>query len=346
MNTVTFPSSVTMPRNDDRPLWDVLLGVFGLPALFIAHRLGLFELVDAKGPTLEELCAELKLARRTAQILVSTATALDFMTVEDGRYRLTPLAEDYLLPRSSTYFGYYWDLIIDNHQVFSFDALKNAIVNDKPTAYGVDDIYQTHREEEERTREFTRAMHSISLPPAMAWARKLDLAQHRRMLDIGGGSGAHALMAAEAVPTLNATIFDLETVCPVAEEFIAHYGMGDRVSAARGDMWIDPFPAADFHFYSHVFHGWPPEKCAFLSRKSFEHLEPGGRIAVHEFVYNAADKTGPFPVAAMSMVMLGWGVGEQYSADEITRFLSQAGFVDVETVPTFGYYNIVTGRKP
>lgn len=346
MNAITFPTTVSMPRQDDRPLWDVLLGIFGLPALFIAHRLGLFELVDTRQPGFDDLCAALKLERRTGQILVSTATSLGFLMLEEGRYRLTPLAEDYLLKRSPTYFGYYWDLIIDNHQVFSFEALEQAIIHDAPTAYGVDDIYKTHREEAERTRHFTRAMHSISLPPAMAWARKLDLSQHRRMLDIGGGSGAHALMAAKAVRSLNATIFDLETVCPVAEEFIAHYALSDRVTVQRGDMWIDPFPAADFHFYSHVFHGWPPEKCRFLSAKSFDHLESGGRIAVHEFVYDDAEKTGPFPVAAMSMVMLGWGVGEQYSGTEIRDFLAQAGFVDIEIIPTFGYYNIVTGRKP
>lgn len=345
MNAISFPATVAMPREDDRPLWDVLLGVFGLPALFIAHRLDLFELVHQTRPTFTELCERLKLKRRTAQILVSSATALGFLTLADDRYRLTPLSEDYLLKSSPTYFGYYWDLIMDNHQVFGFESLLDAITTDTPTAYGVEDIYRTHREEDERTRQFTRAMHSISIPPGMAWARKIDLSPHRRMLDIGGGSGAHALMAASANPALSATVFELATVCPVTEEFIAHYGLQDRVTAQRGDMWIDPYPAADLHCYSHVYHGWPPEKCHFLSAKSFDAIEPGGRIVVHEVLYDDADKTGPFPAAAMSMLMLGWGVGEQYSGQEIEGFLKEAGFTDVETIPTFGYFSIVTGTK-
>lgn len=346
MQAQSTSSDPSMPRQDDRPLWDVLLGIFGLPALFIAHRLDMFELIDQQAPTFDALCAQLKLERRTGQILASTATAQGFLVLDGDRYRLTALSEDYLLKRSPTYFGDYWDLLIDNHQVFSFDALEKAILHNAPQAYGVDDIYQTHREEAERTRQFTRAMHAISVPPAIAWSQKVDLSAHRTMLDIGGGSGAHTLMATRATPTLGGVIFDLATVCPVAEDYIGQYGLADRVRTHAGDMWIDPFPAADLHFYSHVYHGWAPEKCRFLSKKSFESLAAGGRIIVHEFIYDDVGKTGPFPVAAMSMVMLGWGEGEQYSGAEIADFLADAGFCDVEIVPTFGYYSIVTGRKP
>lgn len=331
---------------DDRPLWDVIFGIFGLPALFISHRLDLFRFVADNNPTLEELCDGLKLQRRGAQILVSAATSLNFLDFADDRYRLTPLSEAFMLESSPNYFGHYWDLLIDNREVFSFDALETAIVSGTPQAYGVEDIYETHREDAERTRTFTRAMHSISVSAALGWTRKLDLAPHRHMLDIGGGSGAHALAAAAAVPHLHATVFDLETVCPVTEEFIARNGLADRVGARAGDMWTDPFPPADLHFYSHVYHGWKPEKCRFLSHKSFDSLEPGGRIVVHEILYDDAGKTGPFAAAATSMIMLGWGEGEQYSGAQVRGFLEEAGFRDTQVIPAFGYHSIVTGRKP
>lgn len=334
------------PGVDDRPLWDVIFGIFGLPALFISHRLGLFRFVADRNPTLEELCDGLKLQRRSAQILVSAATSLDFLDFADERYRLTPLSETYLLESSPNYFGHYWDLLIDNHEVFSFGALNTAILSGMPQAYGVEDIYETHREDAERTRTFTRAMHSVSVSAALGWVRKLDLAAHRQMLDIGGGSGAHALAAATAAPHLHATVFDLATVCPVTKEFIARYGLADRVDALAGDMWTDPFPRADLHFYSHVYHGWTPEKCSFLSHKSFDGLEPGGRIVVHEILYDDAGKTGPFPAAATSMIMLGWGEGEQYSGAQIRGFLEEAGFYDTQIIPAFGYHSIVTALKP
>ncbi|EGI6181769.1 methyltransferase [Salmonella enterica subsp. houtenae serovar 51:z4,z23:-] len=334
------------PRTDDRPLWDAIFGIFGLPALFIAHRLDLFRFVADKNPTFTGICEGLNLHRRGAQILVSTATSLGFLDFIGGRYCLTPLAEDHLLESSPNYFGHYWDLLIDNHEVFSFDALMAAVVNDTPRAYGVDDIYETHREDAERTRTFTRAMHSVSVAAASGWIGKLDLTGHRKMLDIGGGSGAHALTAATVASHLQATVFDLATVCPVTEEFITRYGLEGRVKAQPGDMWNDVFPRADLHFYSHVYHGWTPEKCRFLSQKSFDSMEEGGRIVIHEILYDDAGKTGPFPAAATSMIMLGWGEGEQYSAPQIQFFLEEAGFRDTQVIPTYGYHSIVTGRKP
>jgi hypothetical protein len=59
------------------------------------------------------------------------------------------------------------------------------------------------------------------------------------------------------------------------------------------------------------------------------------------------DKTGPFPVAAFNIVMLLWTPqGQHFSSRELSAMLAEAGFTDIEVKPTFGYWSIVTGRKP
>jgi hypothetical protein len=111
-------------------------------------------------------------------------------------------------------------------------------------------------------------------------------------------------------------------------------------------MWEDTFPNADLHFYSNIYHDWSREKGAFLTRKSFDSLPSGGRIVVHEMLYDD-DKTGPFAAAAFNINMLVWSAdGEQYSGHELSEMLARAGFRNIETKPTFGYYSIVTGTKP
>ena len=109
-------------------------------------------------------------------------------------------------------------------------------------------------------------------------------------------------------------------------------------------MWSDAFPLADLHFYSNIYHDWPPEKGRLLTQKSFESLEPGGRLVIHEALYDD-DKTGPLTVAAANMVMLLSVEGQQYSGCELCAMLAGAGFVDIEVKPTCGYWSIVTGRK-
>jgi hypothetical protein len=114
------------------------------------------------------------------------------------------------------------------------------------------------------------------------------------MLDVGGGSGVHSIGAALRWPALQAVILDLASVCEVAEEYIASSGLQDRIGTRAFDIWIDPFPKADLHFYSDLFHDFTSGKCLALARKSFADLEAGGRIIVHEMQMTAG-KLVPLP---------------------------------------------------
>ena len=195
-------------------------------------------------------------------------------------------------------------------------------------------------------RVFTRGMNSLSIVPGLAWLEAIELSAYQRMLDVGGGSGAHAIGAVTRWPHLRAVVLDLPPVCDVATEFIARAGLHDRIETRSGDLFEDPFPDADLHFYSNIYHDWSREQGAFLTRKSFESLPAGGRIVVHEMLLDD-DKTGALTAAGLNMGMVLWSPdGGQYPGPELSEMLAEAGFRQIETKPTFGYYSIVTGIKP
>jgi hypothetical protein len=339
-------AGIRKPRTDDRPVWDVVFGVYGYPAILLAHKFKLFPLLADQPRTLPEVCAALGIKRRPAEAILAAAVALGFLRLQDGRYALTPVSEDYLLERSPTYFGSYLDLINTNASVFSLESLEKAVRADSAQVYaGGQEMFKSHAEQADLARFFTRTMHSTSMAPALAWPEVVDLSQRQLLLDVGGGSGAHSIGAALKWPDLRAIVFDAAPVCEVASDFIGRYGLTERIRTQSGDMWNDPFPSADVHFYSFIYHDWTPDKCRFLTQKSFESLPPGGQILIHEMLYDD-EKTGPFPIAAFSMIMLGWTEGEQYSGRELSTMLKEAGFADIEVKPTFGYWSIVAGHKP
>jgi SAM-dependent methyltransferase len=335
---------IRKPSGDDRPLWDILFGVWGLPAVLVAHEIKLFAALADRALTLDEVCRAKGLKRRPAEALLSVAASLGLVRLASGRYSLTPVAEDYFLESGVAYFGGLLDLTVNNYPVWSVESLKRAVLTDAPQVYGGSEVFKSHEEQAELARAFTRATNSASMAPATAWPDTLDLAQNQLMLDIGGGSGAHCLGALHRWPHLKAVVFDIAPVCEVAREFAVRYALADRIGTHAGDMWKDPFPSADIHFYSMIFHDWPAQKCRFLANRSFESLKPGGRIIVHEMLFND-QRTGPFPVAAFNIDMLLWVEGEQYSGGEISAMLSDAGFKNIEVKPTFGYWSIVTGTK-
>lgn len=339
-------SAIQRPRTDDRPLWDVVFGMFGYPAIFIAHRLKLFPLLAAKPSTLPEICAALDLKPRPAEVIVTAATSLGFLQRDEGRYSLTPIAEDYLLDTSSTYFGFVWDLVSDNPDLVSFAGFEQAVLTDSSQVHGGEDVFESFEQQAERARAFTRGMHGLSMGSGLAWPETIDLSEHRLLLDVGGGSGAHSIGAVSRWPDLHAVVYDIAPVCEVADEFIREHGLQGRIETRVGDMWTDPFPEADLHFYSNIYHDWSEEKGRLLMAKSFDSLAPGGQIILHEVLYDD-DMTGPFHAAAYSMGMLGWSVdGKQYSGREFAEMLTDAGFEDVRVTPAFGYYSLVVATKP
>jgi hypothetical protein len=336
---------IRKPRTDDRPLWDIVFALDVCPAVLVAHELKLFPLLAEKPRTLSEVCELLKIAARPAEVILSLCTALGLAKLVDGHYQLTALSEDYLLESSPTYFGGFLDLKIANSSLYTYETFKEAVLSNSPKVYGGGELFKVHDERESLAVSFTRAMHSTSMGPALAWPDHIDLSGHHRMLDVGGGSGAHVIGAVRRWPHLKSIVFERPNVCSVSKEYITRYGLQDQIQTLCADMWTDPFPAADVHFYSMIYHDWPPEKCRFLTRKSFESLDPGGLILIHEMLYNN-EKTGPFAAAAFSVEMLLWTTGRQYSGQELSEMLDDAGFVNIEVKPTFGYWSLVSGRRP
>ena len=322
------------PRTDDRPLWDLLAAARGYTAMLVAHDLKLFAVLGERPHTLEEIGETLTLGRHPAEALLTILASLALVDTHNGYYTLTPLARDALLESSPTYIGWYLDREIANESVFSFPNMRAAVVNNVGLTLRAD------------RRLFAQAMHSMSMGAALAWPKALDLSKHRVMLDVGGGSGAHSIGAALHWPHLRVLLFDKEVeMLKVAEGFVAQYSLQGRIQMQPGDMLTDPFPTADLHLFSAIYHHWPEDRCRALAAKSFASLQPGGRAIIHERPYDDAG-TGPLAVAAMTMAALLRGEAGRYSARDYSGMLRGAGFVDVEVKPTAGYWHIITGRKP
>jgi O-methyltransferase domain/Dimerisation domain len=340
----TASLTIKKPRTDGQQLWNILLGDTAKQAILVAYDLKLFSFLAEKPRTLVDICSAIAIERRPAEALLAMLASIELVQVKNNFYSLTSIAEDYLLESSPTYLGYLLDAFIAQEGICSFQALKKAVLNNSPQIYGHGQAFKSHEEQVTLARTFTYSMHSNSMGAALAWPELIDLSKNKLMLDIGGGSGAHAIGAILRWPKLQAVILDRPLVCEVAEEFVTRYNQQNRIETQVSDMWSDPFPKADLHFYGSIYHDWPPEKCRFLTQKSFESLDCGGRIIIHEMLYNEC-KTGPFIAATSGIGMLLWTKGQQYSGHELSIMLTEAGFTDIE-IKTIGYGSIITGCKP
>ena len=275
-----------------------------------AHKLQLFKLFEIEPLSAAEAANRLDIPSRPMEILLTTLAAHRFLSKSGGRFALEALARSYLLESSPTYLGGMLDFAVATHSMCTVENLETCARSDRSLAYGRGEMFQEHAEQIARARVFTQAMHSQSIAPAIAWPKQLDLSNHNMMLDIAGGSGAHAIGALQNWPHLKATVYKMSPVSGFVSEYAEKYNLSDRLGSVTGDMWKDPFAPADLHFYSQVFHDWTPEQCRFLTEKSFAALPSGGRLIVHELLLDS-DKAGPLVPSLMAMVMLLWTEGRQ-----------------------------------
>ncbi len=347
---INFPlSKIQMPLNDAaNKLFNVVFGLPAAQALHVAHQLNLFEIIGPyEGLSLKEIEGALHLQQRPAQALVSMCVSLELLHLNsEQKFTLTDTAKIYLLKESPFYMGGSLDLTLMNEEVYSFKSFKNALLDNASQIYKGAELFKTNEEQIEMAKYFTRCMHGKSIAMAGLWPNKIDLSEHRCLLDVGGGSGAHSIGAVSRWPNLQAIVYDRPLVTDVANEYINQFGLADRIQTQVGDMWKDNFPLADLHYYCDVFHDWTIEQCKFLVEKSFESLEPNGRIVIHEMLFNE-DKTGPSSVASYNIMMLLWTEGgQQLSRKELVGLLAEAGFSSIQIIPTgFGDWSLVEGWK-
>ncbi len=342
------------PFASDRVLYDVIDAPLAGLGVLVAHDLGLFATLFEGPAHVEWVAASLDIAPRPARMLLNVCVAHGLVSRRGGLFALTPVAEEYFVKWGRSYAGPLLDYAIRlNRSMFSFDALKSSVLRNAPQVFDGEPWSETASpgagkggKRPEYPATFTDVMHAHSLGASRAWTRRIPLSGFRRFLDIGGGSGVHALAAADANPSLTAAVLEMPHVCRETRAMIETWGFEDRVAAVAGDMWEDPFPPADVHFYSDIFHDWSETRCAALAKKSFEGLPEGGLILIHEMLLSD-DGTGPLAVAASSLSMLlATEGGRQYSAGEIFGMLQGAGFSDLTVTQTHGYWSVVSGRKP
>ena len=196
-------------------------------------------------------------------------------------------------------------------------------------------------------RRYHKATYSIGMGAGRRFVRQVDLSTRRRIMDIGGGSGAYCINAAKAHPHLSGVVLDLPVVCQVATDFIAENGCSAQVKAQPCDFTKDPFPGdCDVAIMASNLPMYGRAMIAQVIKKAHDALLPGGQMHLIGEMTND-ERTGPWGPAYWG---LGQAVGDSqglaHSQGDVTGYFKDAGFKDVaieEFIP--GALDRVVGTK-
>ncbi|MFI7104264.1 methyltransferase [Streptomyces sp. NPDC050161] len=304
-------------------------GFWSFKTFAAAVELGLFtRLADGRAVTLDEAAADLDIHPRAADMFLAACASLGLLEKDGGRYRNSPLAEEFLVEGRPHYFGGFVRFC-DHREYPAWHRVVDAMRTNRPLTWDPatqDSVFAA--EDPEMMELFWEAMHSISSFTAAALADAYDFKAHVRLLDVGGGSGAFPIELCTRYTHLSATVLDLPHVCELTQERIAAAGLDEVIDTVGGDFRADAaLPRGyDVILLSMILHDWDEATGRDLLRKCRDALEPGGTIVICELLLNP-ERTGPAPAALMGMNMIvELEGGRNYSETEYLSWLSDAGF--------------------
>jgi SAM-dependent methyltransferase len=292
-------------------------------ALMAAVEIGVFTAISKGAGTYGEVARSVDIHPTSAERLMVMLCAAGLLQKSEGSHRNAPDVERFLVEGEPGYMGPWitftkpqwneWGRLSDHLRVKALKVMGSI------ETFTVADA-----------RRYHNATYSIGMGAGRRFVRQVDLSKRKRIMDIGGGSGAYCIAAAKAYPAIRAVVLDLPVVCEVARDFIAENGASDRVEAQPCNFTRDAFPTdCDVAIMASNLPMYSREVIAGVIRKAHDALLPGGEMhLIGETTNN--ERTGPWGPAY-------WGLGQAvvdslglaHSEADVIGYFRDAGFKDV-----------------
>jgi SAM-dependent methyltransferase len=318
--------SDTVPLSPEG-VFDALFAYQQTAALKAALDLDLFTAVDEGNQEAGTLAKRVGASARGVRILCDYLTTLSFLTKQGGRYGLSPTAAAFLSRKSQTYMGTMAQFLTLPELKRNFDDLTGSV-----TRGGVAPAGNTVSESNSIWVEFARAMVPLAMANAQAIAELIEVPSGGRVLDIAAGHGMFGIVLAQRNPSVRVTAVDWAPVLAVATEHAEVAGVHTRFETRPGNAFTTDFGGGyDLALITNFLHHFNAEENTRFLQKVAAALEPGGQVAIVEFVPNPDRVTPPIPARFALTMLAGTPEGDAYTLAELTGMLDAAGFRNVQT---------------
>lgn len=343
------PAKVETPP-PGHALYRMSMGYFVPRALAFAAQLGIADLLK-DGPR-----SAVDLATATQTHAPSLARVIRFLTsvgvfaeLSDGTFTLTPLGETLRADVPDSVRALVLMFCGDGVQ----DAWRDleACVRTGEPAYrriapDVESPYVLMAGIPELTALFDEAMATVASWSAAAVAAAIDFTVFKRIVDVGGGSGALLIGLLKVYPHLRGVVFDQQHATERARKQLAAAGLTNRCEVATGDFFSEAPQGADAYLLRHVLVDWDDERAATILRNCRAAMAGHGQIMILEGVYPSQVRTSDVcrEAAGQDVNMLVCTGGRLRTEEDFRALLAASGFRLSRVVPTTADVSVILGE--
>lgn len=308
--------------------------------LLTAFELDIFTAIDKTPQTSSAVAKKIKADARATDRLMNAVCAIGFLEKKDNKFFNTKEASAYFVKGKPGYMSGLMHTVSlwQTWSKLTESVRKGKSVFERPKAINNRDTFWLEA--------FIGAMHYRASRQATEIVAKIDMKGVKKVLDVGGGSGAFAMAFANAGKDVKATVLDLPNVIPITKKYIKQDKMSAKVDTLSGDYNTDAFPKGyDIIFLSAVVHINSYNGNVKLIKKCAASLNKGGRVIIQDQVMND-DRTTPPGGALFALNMLvGTEEGDTYTEKEMREWFDKAGLTFEKRIDVFMGNALMIGRK-
>lgn len=293
--------------------------------LAAALELDVFTVIGCGSKTAADVARTLKTTQRRVERLLNALVAMAYLTKRGTQFRLTPVAETFLVRTKPLYMGTMVRMTVPNwmHMVGTIRSRKPAVGSGR---------VETRR----LLPRLAKGLFPLSYYAARCLVQQLpekELKKIGRVLDVGAGSGAWSLAFAQSIHHVRVTALDYPEVTLVTREYAQQFGVADRYNYLEGDLReIDlGRDEYDLVILGHIIHNEGKKWGKRLITRSYEALRIGGTLLIAEIIPND-DRTGPLFPVVFALDLLQNPEADVFTMQQYRHWLRQIGFSSIKII--------------
>lgn len=288
-----------------------------LVLLASAFKAGLFSALSEE-KDIPALSRALGADERAIFIVLEALTSMGYVNKKNDRYIIADMARPLFIERGDDYVGGFLPHFLNIMKAWM--ALPEIIKGAKP-------------DKEPRRPDIASFMGAMASRPDKIVEEVVDRCLEKKkdarsVLDLGGGPGKYS--KAFINRGLSAAIYDTS---PVIDFVSTEFGLSGvkNLTLMKGDFTENEFgndikQSFDIVFMGNICHIYSEEENRKLMKRIPVLLNPGGMIAIEDFVRGRSPKAELF---AVNMLANSFG-GNTWSEVQYRQWLKDAGFIEIE----------------
>lgn len=309
--------------------------------LFTFVELEIPQLLGKEKLTADEIAKKKKIETLAMDRFLNAAVTVGLLKKSGNKYANSEISESFLIKGTE----FYLSGQIERQKKRSFSVWED--LTEKLKNWGKKDNEKSVPEEEDQGAEAMEEQHRLALFQGFELAKAFDFSKFKKILDLGGGTGATSIALCKTHPSLTSIVFDLPENAKIAEKFIKKEKLSKRIEVVGGDFKKDELPDDfDTVLLANFMSVAEPAENQQLLEKLYEKLPSGGACLISGWIIDDS-RLAPQISVLFCLEDICWNAPDVERSEKVYKqWLKTAGFKNIKSKTYLEPTKMLYGFKP